>query len=323
MRSPAEYQQGHIPGAISLPLFSDEERKVIGTLYKQEGRNTAVRKGLEFIGPKLIQFVDQVDQLVKDPLEPINVHCWRGGMRSASMATLLETAGFKTLVIRGGYKAYRNWGGTFFRSPWNLMILTGHTGSAKTEILHELKKQGEQILDLEDLANHRGSSFGSLGQESQPTTEHFQNLIAQELSTLDSQKRLWVEDESIRIGQCHLPNLFFDQMRESSWVKIERPRQQRIKHLTAIYGSAPKQELSAAIERLSRRLGGLRLNQCLESLERDDPSATADLLLDYYDKSYDLSISKREKSLGRILTFDSQNEEEIATQILNSVNGKN
>jgi tRNA 2-selenouridine synthase len=171
VRSPAEYLQGHIPGAKSLPLLSDEERAKVGICYKQQGRETAVELGFEIVGPKCADFITQAKHLAPDKI--VRLYCWRGGMRSESMAWLLERAGFHVTLLTGGYKAFRRWGRSLFQIPQNIIILAGMTGTGKTEILKALAAKGEQILDLEQLANHRGSSYGSLGQLPQPTNEQF------------------------------------------------------------------------------------------------------------------------------------------------------
>lgn len=315
VRSPAEFAKGHIPGAVHLPLFSDREREEVGTLYKSKGKAIATRKGIEFTSVKLPQFVNTVDQWTEGMEQKIRLYCWRGGMRSGSMAWLLQTAGYQAELLDGGYKAFRKWGSSFFRAEWNLRILTGYTGSGKTEVLQELKALGAQVIDLEGLAAHRGSSFGGLGKEAQPSTEHFQNLLIEALTQMDPELPLWLEDESIRIGQCHLPDLFFDQMKGSRWVRIERPRESRIGHLVDLYGSSETIELEQAIRRLEKRLGADRMQESLQHLEKGDLKRTASLLLDYYDKSYELSMKKRDTVLGTALQFVHEDHSEIAKKL--------
>mgnify|MGYP003349536217 CR=1 FL=1 len=191
VRTPAEFEQGHIPGAINLPLFSNEERKIIGTLYKKEGKQPAIRKGLEIVGPKLATLVAEINNIKKNffpttsppsskdrvGIGSILFHCWRGGMRSSSVAWLAQMAGYASTTLQGGYKTYRNYVLQSFHSSINLKIIGGYTGSGKTIILEELKKQGEQIINLEHLAHHKGSAFGAFGQEKQPTQEQFENNL--------------------------------------------------------------------------------------------------------------------------------------------------
>ncbi|MGE4332621.1 MAG: tRNA 2-selenouridine(34) synthase MnmH, partial [Macellibacteroides sp.] len=174
VRSPSEFEAGHIPGARNLPLFSDNERAEIGTRYVQYGKDNAVERGLEIVGPKLAGFVKQA-RLWADGT-PIYMYCWRGGMRSGSMAWLFRTAGLTTYLLSGGYKAYRNSFAQLLEAhPWQLLILGGPTGCGKTEVLHQLQRMEQQVIDLEGLAHHKGSAFGSLGETAQPSTEQFTN----------------------------------------------------------------------------------------------------------------------------------------------------
>ncbi|WP_416670847.1 tRNA 2-selenouridine(34) synthase MnmH [Egbenema bharatensis] len=161
VRSPAEYEQGHIPGAVSFPLFSNEERAIVGTCYKQQGREQAIELGFEIAGPKCAEFVRRAKGLAPDRL--VRVHCWRGGMRSEAIAWILKMAGLRVSVLEGGYKSFRRWVLSCFDQPKPILILGGMTGAGKTVILQELAVRGAQVLDLEALANHRGSSYGNLG----------------------------------------------------------------------------------------------------------------------------------------------------------------
>ena len=152
VRTPAEFAQGHIIGAINIPLFTNEERVIIGTLYKKEGKKPAVLKGLELVGPKLAEYVKEVIKI--NTTDTFLVHCWRGGMRSSSMAWFLETYGFKCITLKGGYKMYRRTVLDSFKEQKNIVVLGGKTGTGKTIILKELEKQGEQIIDLEENITH-------------------------------------------------------------------------------------------------------------------------------------------------------------------------
>ncbi len=199
VRSPSEYAQAHIPSAKSVPLFNDEERKMVGTAYKQESKQIAIKLGLDFFGTKMRSMVEEVEQLAASNLQfaksslqtEVNcqlptancvlIHCWRGGMRSAGVAWLLDLYGFKVYTLVGGYKAYRNWVLQQFENEYHFKIIGGYTGSGKTLLLHELKKQNHSTIDLEGLASHKGSALGALGQTKQPSQEMFENLLAKEL----------------------------------------------------------------------------------------------------------------------------------------------
>ena len=187
VRSPCEYAHAHIPGAINLPLFSDEERKIIGTLYKQEGSEQAIERGLEFVGPKLADFVKKAKKLPS----PITVYCARGGMRSEAMQRLFSFAGIPSRRLEGGYKTYRQQVLATFQKPWKLLVISGLTGCGKTEFI---RNSGKPAIDLEELARHRGSAFGWLG--AQPSTEHFENLLAEKLNQCDPDLPILVENES-------------------------------------------------------------------------------------------------------------------------------
>src|SRR6185312_12204323 len=176
VRTPAEFEQGHIPGANNIPLFSNDERVTVGTTYKQQGRDQAVLLGFDLVGNKWSGFIGQALEIA--PGKKIALHCWRGGMRSGAMAWALNLYGFDVYLLEGGYKKYRRWVLDGFDQPRNLLILGGMTGSGKTQILHELAKAGERMIDLEDMAQHQGSSYGTMNMLVQPTQEQFENDLA-------------------------------------------------------------------------------------------------------------------------------------------------
>lgn len=194
VRTPAEFSQGHVPGAFNLPLFSNEERVKVGTTYKQVSREEAILLGFDLTGSKWSGFIRKALEMA--PQKKIAVHCWRGGMRSGSMAWALNLYGFEVYQVEGGYKSYRRWALKQFEDKCELCILGGMTGSGKTKILHQLRSLGKQVIDLEDLAQHQGSSYGTLGKLIQPTQEQFENNLVLALSTLDKNQRAWVEDEA-------------------------------------------------------------------------------------------------------------------------------
>ena len=294
-RSPAEYAQGHIPEAVSFPLFSDDERAQVGTCYKQQGKEVAIELGLTLVGSKLTQFVQTAKKLAGD--RPVRLHCWRGGMRSSSLAWLLETAGLEVCLLEGGYKAFRQWVRSTLAITQPIVTLGGMTGTGKTILLNALADRGEQILDLEHLANHRGSSYGSLGLPPQPTNEHYENLLAVQWTRLDRDRPVWIEAESRRVGSCRVPDEIFLQMVESSVVQVERSRSERIDILLEVYGSADPEELISATERISRKLGGQNAQMAIAHIRQGDLAPAIDLVLNYYDKSYLFDLKKREVSI--------------------------
>lgn len=316
VRSPGEFVQGHIPGAFSFPLFSDEERVTIGTLYKKEGRNPAVLAGLEIVGPKLAEFVRRAEALA--PNREVLVHCWRGGMRSSSMAWLLETAGFKVYILNGGYKEFRRSALNEIPFPQKLLVLGGYTGSRKTEILKEIENSGGSVLDLEGLAHHRGSAFGSISNLPQPTNEQFENEVFVALFRLQNERQVWVEDESNPIGKVHFQKQLYEQIRQSQVAFLEIPIESRTQYLVELYGDISPEELASAFQRIAKRLGGQAVKEALEALKNKDLRAAAALALQYYDKAYRNGLNSR--STGLITRFDTKSIPALVEELKNWAN---
>lgn len=314
VRSPKEFAQGHIPHAVNLPIFTNEERAIVGTLYKQEGREEAIIKGLELIGAKMADFVRTAKQL--SPEKRILVHCWRGGMRSGSMAWLFETVGFQTFTLEKGYKNYRRHVLSFFEQDFNnLLIIGGMTGSGKTDILKEVIRQGQQGIDLEGLANHKGSAFGSIGQGAQPSAEQFENDLHLHLSQLLS-SRIWLEDESRSIGKTYLPNRFWGQMQNSPVIYIQIPKAIRIERLVKEYAFCDKSLLESAILRIQKRLGSNHAKDALQALEANDFAKVADITLVYYDKAYSHDTARRKPESIYYLAVNEDNPVETAAKAI-------
>lgn len=291
VRSPGEYDRAHIPGAISFPIFDNDERAKVGTTYKQVGKDEAIELGLEIVGPKLATWVKMAKEIAVD--NTVLVHCWRGGMRSGSMSWLFETAGIKVKILIGGYKAYRNYVlGEFDRSiPF--LVLGGKTGSGKTDILLEMQKRGAQVIDLEGIAHHRGSVFGHLGLEPQPTSEQFENEVVAQLRRMDYTKPIWIEDESRHIGQVFMPLGLYSQLRAAQILFLDIAAEYRLPHLVEVYAHYPKEALAHAVGKIKKRLGGDFYKSALEALEVDDFNQVAAITLNYYDKAYVHGLLKR------------------------------
>lgn len=289
-RSEAEFSQSHLPNAFNIPILNNQERVVVGTLYKNEGSEKATLKGFELVGPRFNQIQKEAIELF--PEREIILYCWRGGMRSQILSWLLSMVGFKIFRIKGGYKTYRTFTYQEVRKQRKILVLGGKTGVGKTVLLEQLQRKGEQIIDLEGLANHKGSSFGSIGQNPQPTVEQFENMLAEQLLQLDTEKVLWLENESRKIGRIILPDLLNDQMRSAKLVDIQKSENERIQHISEEYGSLPKAELIAAIKRLSKKLGGVRTQQAIEDIENGNTASWVENVLIYYDKAYDFDLEK-------------------------------
>jgi tRNA 2-selenouridine synthase len=296
VRSPKEFQKGHIPQAYNLPLFSDEERAKVGKMYKHEGTKAAILLGMKLVGPKMAGICRQLE-MVTDNNKEILLYCWRGGMRSNSMAWLFETYGYKTYTLIRGYKAYRNEVIQAFSKKTELVNIGGMTGSGKTQILQELQNIGEQTIDLETVAHHKGSAFGFIGQQAQPTSEQFENDLHSIWQTIDFSRIVWIEDESIMIGNVFIPEKLWKQMQESPVIVIEMDKSLRINRLVNEYSTTDNELLIIAIERITKKLGGLNTKQAIEAVKMRDFHKAADIILSYYDKAYHLCLDKKDNSL--------------------------
>ena len=293
VRSPQEYAQGHIPGAHNLPLFSDDERARVGTCYKHQGRAAAVQLGLELVGPKLASLGAALVHLAQPQGQPLRLHCWRGGMRSSSVAWLASTLDLPAVLLAGGYKAYRRWVLATFEQPWPLLVVGGRTGTGKTDLLLALRQQGAAVLDLEGLAHHRGSSFGGLGLPPQPSSEHYENRVATQLRRLTHRSPIWLEAESAQVGRCRIPGGLWRQMGTAPVVEIQRSLAERVQQLVAVYGNQGQEPLRHATERIARRLGPQRTAAALAAIDQGDWAAACLQMLDYYDRCYDHELSRR------------------------------
>lgn len=288
VRSPSEFQQGHIPQSFSTPLFSDSERALIGTTYKQIHRNAAIDLGLKIVGPKLFDLVQSIK--IHSNEDPCKILCWRGGMRSGFVAAMLESIGFSSVTLQGGYKSFRRWTlkslENLHQQTPTLFVLGGLTGSGKTSVLHELKQFGEQVLDLENLAQHRGSAFGKLGLPTLITQEHFENQIAFLWNQFDLSRPIWIEDESKMIGKCCIPNGLYSLMKNAPLFYMEIDPEKRIDNLLNSYGLMNAEDLIRCALALQRKLGSQLTCQIISLFEQNRKKEAFILLLSYYDKCY-------------------------------------
>jgi tRNA 2-selenouridine synthase len=357
VRSPSEYNHAHLPGAKNIPLFSDEERKTVGTTYKQISREEAIKIGVDFFAPKMKMMIEEVERIIgnrqlaisnaaetKEGNNPLNapdctlpiancilIYCWRGGMRSAGVAWLLDLYGYKVYTLAGGYKRFRNYVLDIFKLPFQFRILGGYTGSGKTELLNSLEKSGESVIDLESIACHKGSAFGNLGLAKQPSQEMFENILAlqlrsklkpneapidllsTDLQTIEQRGKaqsnarcistpIWLEDESQRIGDINIPHDLWLTMRRSPVYFLEIPFEERLKYIVSAYGKFEREKLLSCITRIEKRLGGLEAKKAIAYLEEDNFIECFRILLKYYDKWYFKSLHNRE-SLNTLLTI--------------------
>jgi tRNA 2-selenouridine synthase len=290
VRTPAEFNQGHIPGSFNIPLLSNEERVIVGTLYKKKGKDLAFIKALKYSGPNMADFVTKARRIAVN--KKILVHCWRGGMRSSSMAWLFNAAGLEANILEGGYKAYRNHIRDSFAKTTNIVVLGGFTGSGKTEILQYLSKT-HKVIDLEKMAHHKGSAFGFIGQKKQPTTEQFENNLGEKWLNLNGDNELWLEDESRNIGSVYLPEIIYDKIRNSQVIFIDLPKEERIKRLVKEYSGFDNELIKISLNKIHKRIGGQNHKIALSALKENDFYTIAKISLTYYDKAYIFGLNKR------------------------------
>ena len=301
VRSPAEYAKGHIPGAINIPLFDDDERAEIGILYKLSGKEDAVERGLEIVSPKLADLVKSTKAV--SPGRRVFVYCWRGGMRSQSFAWLMNTAGLNAQILKGGYKKYRNHVASFFETNFNLCILGGPTGSGKSAILRQMANEGEQVVDLELIANHKGSAFGAINESAQHPQQIFEHTLFNAFNTLDLTRRIWLEDEAMAIGWNKIPYPLWKQMKTAPIIKINVPFDHRVKRLVIDYATADHSLLERALFAIKDKLGGQRFIEAIKKLHIGDLASVASIALFYYDQAYQFNHEKREfKNISEVET---------------------
>jgi tRNA 2-selenouridine synthase len=300
VRSPIEHEKGRLPNSINLPLLSDEHRKIIGKLYKQEGRQAAVLKGFELVGPLFAEKAKELLALSKN--NKIGIYCWRGGMRTEIMTWIARLAGISVFTLKGGYKSFRNEMLKTNAAPLkNGFIISGQTGSGKTEILINLAKLGYKVIDLEAAASHKGSSFGGIGLPVQ-SQEMFENLIAFErYNTEHESKEFWLlEDESRLIGQKCIPNVLYESMQELPLIELMVPIEERTNRLVKEYGGLDKTELEEATLRLKKKLGDEQARFAVSLLHENKLNEWVKILLTYYDKTYNHSRNKKNKKSHQI-----------------------
>jgi len=326
VRSPGEYYKGHMPNSINIPLFDNDERSIIGTIYKKEGRKKAVIEGLKFFEKKTELLLDNLFMSIdsykaitnKNNNELfIRIYCSRGGMRSQSIAWLLEKYKLNPITLKGGYKIYRKWVLDSFSKKLNIVIIGGKTGTGKTRLLSLLEKYKYQTIDLEGFACHRGSTFGGLGMKEQPSNEEFENKIAEKLYSFKSINNIFVEAESANIGKCKIPHEFFNQMKTSRRIEILRSESNRLDELIDTYSVFKKEELQESVLRIKKRLGPQRTKIALESINNERWDLVCKSVLDYYDKCYE--YEKVGKTNIKILDLTDKKYDESILELVNNV----
>ncbi|QXE91463.1 tRNA 2-selenouridine(34) synthase MnmH [Geomonas subterranea] len=289
VRSPLEYAEDHIPGAINVPLLDNDERVEIGILHKEQGPYAARRRGLELTAHRFPEMVRQICDEAGG--RPILVYCWRGGLRSKTVTSILDLAGLKAVQLIGGYKSYRHVVSEYF-TPYTpkkpLIVLHGMTGIGKTTLLQRLKERGNSVLDLEGLACHRGSAFGQLGLNQDLTQKRFETLLWDAIRKAPAGRPLILEGESERIGRVSLPGDFYQKMAQGIRVWCHATLETRVRRLIEEYGLPEyKEEMGVALQRIRKKLGGKRCDELAGNLERwEMEEFMKGLVCDYYDKVY-------------------------------------
>ena len=316
VRSPSEFNYGHIPGAKNIPLFDDTERVVVGTKYKKEGRTPAILEGLKKAGPGMYSKLEEALKYAED--RKLLVHCWRGGMRSEAMAWLFSLGDIETEILEGGYKAYRNHILNSLAEKRKMIVLGGMTGSSKTHILRYIKESGRQVIDLEGLANHKGSAFGALGQLPQPTTEHFANLLFDEWKKLNSNFPFWVEDESRNIGSVFMPDEFYSNMQDTPAIILIMDVKTRLPRLLKEYTAYPPELLKSSIMKISKRLGGDNTRDAIDAVDEGNFAKAVEITLYYYDKAYMFGLKKKNSKNIIMVNTDTDDIESNALKVIDA-----
>lgn len=313
VRCPREYQKGHFPKSINIPLFSDTHYEEIGKLYRKSGQDAAFNLGIKYLEVSKNNILDQLSKL---KTKEVVIYCARGGMRSKGFEKLSSEAGYKVNRINNGYKSIRNYTLDAFKVHREIVILAGSTGTGKTNLLKKMESQGLNIINLEGLANHRGSAFGDVGLSEQPTQQQFENNLSLDWLSTDKDAIVYIESESRKIGKLVVPENLWIQMKLGFYLKINMDINRRIKNLVNDYGIYSKKIIEDRICKISKKLGGQYTKEALNLLYENKLNDLCQLLLNnYYDKMYAIAYEKRE-SLKSTIQISSESESEIIERVI-------
>lgn len=313
-RSPDEFAEATIPGAVNVAVLDNAERTEVGTLYKQTGKRQARLRGVELVAPKIPSMIRQIARLQAETFMPVVVFCWRGGMRSLALTQFLELAGIPARQLSGGHKGFRRHVLEYFdHGRWaRMLVLRGLTGVGKTCCLHRLAERGYPVVDLEGLANHRGSAFGNLGLAPQPGQKMFESLLWDELRKTSCDDYILAEGESRHIGRVALPPRVYDALQIETSIWLHAPLPFRVRNILADYPAVDrlKQEFVLPIRALKDKLGKETVNRYLELLENSRwAELVSELMVNYYDPLYrhtlpdrrvEVDLEPEETVVGRI-----------------------
>ncbi len=298
VRTPAEFAEATIPGAINVPIFSNDERAEVGTLYKKVGKARARTRGVELVAPKIPALLAAVREAHAGCTGPVIVFCWRGGMRSRALTAFLELAGTPARQLLGGHKAFRRlvlddlaagiWG--------RILVLRGMTGVGKTVMLTQLAAEGYPVIDLEGLANHRGSAFGGLGLPDQPGQKKFEALLREDLLKFQDSEYILVEGESRHIGRLQVPPILFAAMQQEPSIWLEASLDFRVRCILDDYPAIDQERLAfeRPIQALKERLGSDKVAKLLDLLHNGSwDELVRELMVNYYDPLYQHTYPER------------------------------
>lgn len=313
VRAPVEFNKGHIPESLNIPLLTNEDRHRVGLCYRQSGHQAAVHLGLQLVGPRMAELAQAGIDAAKGG--QIAVYCQRGGQRSQSLCWLWMQMGLTVYRLEGGYKSFRRWSREILAQPREFLLLAGSTGVGKTAYLHRLVDSGENVVDLEGLAHHKGSAFGAIGEPVSPTQSHFENTLAVKLWNYKSTEPIWLESESRRVGTCQIPSVIWSNMESANRIYIERDLSQRTERLCIDYRSASVAELERALHAIRKRLGPEAYKHALQDLYDNNRAGVVEKVLGYYDRLYDKHKIRHQSRILATIDVSKMSEEQVISYL--------
>ena len=324
VRSPSEFLDDHIPGAVNMPVLSDSERDTVGTMYKKKSSYDARKYGAVLVARNIANHLEKKLQIMTSGFTPL-IHCWRGGQRSKAFAQICSEIGWRSYLLKGGYKAYRRavlQGLEKISGDLKLIVIAGRTGSGKTDILRELMLEGAQVVDLEGLAVHRGSLLGAMVNSAQPSQRLFESNLYATLMDFNKNKPIYIESESSRIGNIQIPSAIWRQVTSAQMISINTPSHARAVYLLSEYKHlmADSSALESLIAGMSQRYGYARTDEWRSLIKSGDWQELAEQLLKtHYDPAYDKSLRRHDRRLLMEINqynCGTKNFKETATSIL-------